>query len=105
MILAMTVVLLLAARGLAAIVSDAISYCKSKIGVEQLGAEVVVEPDVPVAAVHRVIVPKKIVVTMKRGQKYHSEMCHEVRDRPDVKTYEPCSKCEVLLKVPLGVGP
>jgi hypothetical protein len=53
-----------------------------------------------------VILPRKIMVTTKSGAKYHAITCCEVassRGR-DTDTYTPCSKCEAILKVPLGMN-
>ena len=52
-----------------------------------------------------VIVPPKIMVTKTAGLKCHATTCSEVAPerRRIIGTYTPCSKCEAVLKVPIGV--
>ena len=52
-----------------------------------------------------VIVPPKIMVTKTAGLKYHAITCSEVAPARHriIVTYTPCSKCEAVLKVPIGV--
>ena len=53
-----------------------------------------------------VIAPTKIMVTKTAGLKYNAIICSEVAPerRRIIGTYTPCSKCEAVLKVPIGVG-
>jgi hypothetical protein len=63
------------------------------------------QPQLAGQAGYAVIVPPKIMVTIATGLKYHAITCSEVAPerRRIIGTYTPCSKCEAVLKVPIGL--
>ena len=124
-------VVLLALRGTVALFRDAQSFVRRRIGgevpepllAEQRQGEPLTRaptaaifagppplpPPPPQSAGPRqyvVIVPQKIKIAMKTGAKYHAITCSEVAlDRGrNIETFTPCSKCEAILKVPLGMN-
>ena len=65
------------------------------------------QPQLAGQAGYAVIVPPKIMVTIATGLKYHAITCSEVAPERHriIKTLHctPCSKCEAVLKVPIGL--
>ena len=65
------------------------------------------QPQLAGQAGYAVIVPPKIVVTMSAGLEYHAITCSEVAPERHriIKTLPgtQCSKCEAVLKVPIGL--
>ena len=65
------------------------------------------QPQLAGQAGYAVIVPPKIMVTITAGLKYHAITCSEVAPERHriIKTLHctPCSKCEAVLKVPIGL--